>query len=260
MKLLQLLLLLNSFSASAQYYDLPIEKVYSTNQSSVADYQENAASLTKQDLFRIALLAQNYFSIEKLNACKIIFLKKLNNQYYGVELSNKKWIDYRENEINIYCAQKLSDGFSIGAGIQSYIINSLENKAIFQLNGSVGITIQLPSNVIVGFSSNHLKLKQNNQPLFQSFLSTHSFGVGYDFTNQFNAAIKIVVQENNPSYFNYEFHYTLKKGVDFNLDINSKTNGIGISALFRLKKMNIEIVVNHHGTLGFSSAFLCSNN
>ncbi len=260
MKLLQFLLLLNSFSATAQFYDLPIEKVYSINQNSVLDYQENSASLTKQASFIIALLAQNYFSIEKLNACKIIFLKKFNNQYYGVELSNKKWIDYRENEINIYCAQKLSNDFSIGAGIQSYIINSPDSKSVFRLNGSVGITIQLPPNVVVGISSNHLKLKQNNQPLFQSFLTTHSFGIGYDFTNQFNAAINIVVQENNPAYFNYEFHYTLKKRVDFNLNFNTKTNAVGISTLLQLKKMNIEIVVNHHGGLGFSSGFLCSNN
>ena len=220
----------------------------------------NQAFLTENLNFGVNLCYRQPYFIQEYHQSALSLVCPVPAAVFAIGVSQSAIADYKESNIGISIAKKLSEKISAGILINYFFLNFPENgghKGSFQVDGGIGY--RFSKRLFMGF---HLRnIAQSKIETFQYNLSFPLIirgGVSYMLTEQIMMATEAVFDKENMLCFRNGLEYRILEYFWIRGGISTKPfqHSFGLGYSWNLFQLDFAMV--HHEILGFTPTFSVS--
>ncbi len=233
---------------------------YSSKQTDVFSFTANQAALNLVKNTSIGIYGERRFLLEALSNYAAAFAIKSSAGNFGVQMNYAGFKNFNENKVGLAYAKNL--GKKVDVGIQfnyfGYRVAGYGNAST--INAEAGVLLHLSGQLNAGVHVYNPIAGKLGKTGDEKLASAYKFGLGYDASDNFFAAVEIVKEEDKPvnviGGFQYQFARQFFVKAGFLSEYTSGFAGVGIG----FNKLRLDIAGSYHPQLGFSPGILLIAN
>lgn len=233
---------------------------YSTSQQDAFSFLGNQAALATATSSSIGVFGENKFGLKELAQYNLSCVVKSNLGNFGLAAQLSGSETFKENNIGLAYARKLSPKLDIGAQFNYYSYRIPGYSGASAVYFEVSAMMHVSEKLNIGFQASNptsvALLKAENEKL----PSTYKVGLGYDASKDFFLAAEFLKAEGQPIAAIAGFQYNFAKQFFFKAGVNTQTSLLFAGAGIKLGQLRFDLAGSYHPQLGFSPGILITTN
>lgn len=229
---------------------------YSQVQQDAFSFSGNQAALSAYDRVHLGIYGERRFGLQELSSYSLAAALPTSAGNLGIQMNYAGFSGFNENKIGIAYAKKLGRLLAVGAQFNyySYRVMQYDNAAAINFEG--GFLMYLNPRLTAGiytFNPVGGKLGKNGD---EKLAGIYKFGLGYDVSNEFYAAIDIIKEQHKPVNVTAGFQYRFMNKFFLRSGFRSDNSTFFAGAGLGLRMARIDLGGSYHPQLGFSPALM----
>lgn len=204
----------------------------------------------------IVLCSERKYLLKELTHYNLTGILPTRLGKLGFQLNYAGFSNYRQTQISVAYARKLTD--IVDAGLQfSYYGNRIPGYvSVSGVSSSVGIMLHFSEKLVWGLAVQNLVAVTMGKKAAQKPARSYTGALGYAAGEHFYLSLGAFKEEGNPLVVNAGMEYTFGRQFFFRAGLQTGSPGPFAGAGWQWGKFRTDIFVSYHQRLGFSPGIL----
>lgn len=233
---------------------------YSTQQADPFSFTSNQAALALSKSAAVGVYGERRFMLSENSAYGVAVALPSKMGNFGIQANYAGFKNFNESKIGLAYGRSLGSKLSIGAQFNYYNYQIPQYQKASAINFEAGVIVHLTDKLNAGLHVYNPVGGDLDKTGDEKLAAVYKLGVGYDASENFNASVEVLKEENRSVNFKAAVQYQFIKQFFARAGFMSETETVFAGFGIGWQNFRLDISGSFHPQLGFSPGLMLIYN